>query len=754
MASRILLVQTDRKVAHALVQQFGARGDEVWQSWELGQAYALVGQVKPEGIVMDLHISSPEWINFIRKVRLHFPEIKFIMTSRFIDAQRERMAREQGVQLVLRHPITGGWIDQAVSQLSGSASKEDPPQPRTAPAQAAAPARESSTPAHKVRIRSIRMPVRVKITLPYLFLALLFALASAYIVSQVALESIEDRFLNQLIATGRQSTDWMVREESRLLESLRLIANTQGVADALQRQDAEALRLLVLPAAINSGEEAVELLDPTGVSVLSLRIPPGSSLQDYSFSRGDPTFQEWGFVQLVAAQVSDGAGDKFSGTGRAPWGDYFYVSGPIYDSNGKLAGILLVGKSLRTLVNKMHLETLGEVTLYDRTGVPIASTLLSSSAGDLQLSPEQAEETLAGQDNRSQTRDLRVSTVGYTEILGPWEARGGVDQGILGVAQAQAFLVRTSQATQMQIFALVAASILLVLLVGLYLASLITRPLLRLVSASSEVAQGNLDVKVDANGDDEVAVLADSFNYMVAGLQEGSIYRDLLGRTVSPQVREQLRQTFDSGDLRLEGQQAVATVLMSDIRGFTPITEKADPATVFKWLNEYFTRIVPIVAAHGGVVNKFDGDAMLAFFGILPRMLSPKQSAVAACQAALEILQAINQLNHERQQRGEPQLVTGIGLHTGVVISGGLGSSDRLHYTIIGDTVNTTQRIEALTRDLMECSGVLVSQATLTSLGSAQERFKFLPLGHYALKGKEEAIEVSQLLLPEQPEMA
>jgi hypothetical protein len=86
---------------------------------------------------------------------------------------------------------------------------------------------------------------------------------------------------------------------------------------------------------------------------------------------------------------------------------------------------------------------------------------------------------------------------------------------------------------------------------------------------------------------------AQSFNSMVAGLQEGSIYRDSLGRTVSPPVREQFRQTFTSGSLRLEGQQAVATVL--------------------QWLNEYFAQVVPIVAAHGGVLYKFAGDAVLAF---------------------------------------------------------------------------------------------------------------------------------------------
>jgi class 3 adenylate cyclase/DNA-binding response OmpR family regulator len=743
MSLRVLLVQSDTKAAQSLARFFTQRGDDFWQAWELGQALALIGQVKPEILIMDLHFDSSEWSSFIRKVRQLHPEIKFIMTNKYPDLQREILVREQNIRVFLRQPFSGRWIEQALNRLV-----EDTQPVRVRRRSLVG---ETSKSAEDTPVHVVRMPVRVKITLPYLFLALLFALASAYIVSQVVLESIQDRFLNQLIATGRQNTDWIVREEDRLLETLRLIANTQGVPEALQNQDAEALRALVLPAAINSGEEAVELLDPSGQSVLSLRLPPGGRLQDYEFTRGDISFREWGFVQLVAARVADGAGDKFSGTGRAPWGDYFYVSGQVIDSEGKLAGILLVGKSLRTMVNQMHLETLGEVTLYDKAGAPIVSTLFSSPE-DYLLDRTLVDGTFEGQDTRSLTRDLQVSTIGYTEILGPWEVRGGVDQGILGVSMAQAFLVRTSQVTQLQIFVIVAVSIILVLIIGLYLANLITRPLLSLVNASSEVAQGNLEIKVDTRGNDEVAVLAQSFNSMVAGLQEGSIYRDLLGRTVSPQVREQLRQTFGSGSLRLEGQQAVATVLMSDIRGFTQISEKADPATVFQWLNEYFAQVVPIVAAHGGVVNKFDGDAMLAFFGILPRMLSPKQSAISACQVSLEILQAINQLNLQRAARGEPALITGIGVHTGVVISGGLGTSDRLHYTIIGDTVNTTQRIEALTRDLMDSSGVLISRTTYTSLVGAQDRFCFEPLGEHNVKGKEEPILVYRLHPPDNRE--
>lgn len=270
---------------------------------------------------------------------------------------------------------------------------------------------------------------------------------------------------------------------------------------------------------------------------------------------------------------------------------------------------------------------------------------------------------------------------------------------------------------------------------------------------STEVAHGNLDVKVDSKGNDEVAVLAHSFNSMIVGLQEGSIYRDLLGRSVSPEVREQLRQTFSSGNLRLEGQEAVATVLVADIRGFTPLAEKSDPATIFNWLNEYFSEVLPIITENGGVVNKLDGDAVLAFFGILPRILPPDESALDACQAANEMIDAIEKLNKKREKRGDPPFLTGIGIHTGEVMAGGLGTSDRIHYTIIGDTVNTTQRLEGLTRELFNENGILISEATRLALNGS-EYINIEKMGSHAVKGKKEKLKVYRLVSTPEPEKA
>jgi len=732
MPQRVLIVQSDGSTALSLAKLFAARGDQAWQITDPSAAMAEMEKVKPELVLIDLHLPGNSWMTLLRDVKRDFPQTGIIITNRHPDFQREMLAREQGARVYLREPFTQRWLEQAINRLG----EEAPPVEKSAAPKAVQP--------------RVRIPVRIKITLPYLVLALVFALGGAYVVSQFLLTSIQDRFHTQLAAAGKQNADWMVQEENRRLETLRILANTQGMAQAIASADAQALRNLVLPLAVNSREEAIEILDTQGSAVLSLHHVPGQGIEAYTSSRGDVSFGRLDFVRYVLDGRKESGQDKNAGLVRSSSGDYFYVSGPVLDAQGQLAGVVLVGNTLASLVQGMHQAGLAQVSLYSRDGQLLVTSLPADSQWNFPIAGQLAGEVLSGQDHESLIRDLTVTGNDYSEILGPWEARGGVDLGMMGTAMLRVYLTNTSQITRTQVFILVAIGLLLVLGVGVMLANQITQPLLRIVRASSEVAKGNLEIKVDTRGNDEITVLAHTFNAMVAGLQEGSMYRDLLGRTVSPEVREQLRQTFTSGNLRLEGQESIATVLMTDIRGFTNLSEKVDPATVFRWLNEYFSELVPIITANNGVVNKFDGDSLLVFFGILPRPLSPAQSAYSACQAAIQMLTAIERLNLQRVERNEPPLATGIGINTGIVTAGGLGTSDRLHYTIIGDTVNTTQRIEALNRQLLNVTGVVISASTYQALNEHRDQFRLDPLGLHVVKGKAEQVLVYRLLpLPE-----
>ncbi|MHB8135157.1 MAG: adenylate/guanylate cyclase domain-containing protein [Anaerolineaceae bacterium] len=734
MKLNTLIVQTDLSSTRLLSSVLKSRDFEVLETTQIQEAKSHLEKSPIELLFMDLHFPGEEWQAFIRWVKQNYPLTRLILTSKYPDLQREMYAQEMGLKIFLRQPFTKQWVDNAIEK-AGLSTEE------MIKKQKIVPGKVSTT-----QLPRVIFPVQLKITLPYLILAVLFALACAYIISQVVFDSVQDRYFNQLIASSKQASDYMVREEDRLLSTLRMVANDLNVGNALIENDTGKMRDQVSPIIENAGVDSIDLLDMNGISRFSLRKTKLVDLVSYQVGREGISFSDQEFVQNVLKKVSDNLGDKFAGVMKIGETDFLCISGPVFSSNGEQAGVIVVGTSLSAIVREIQANTIANVSLYDQNGNIIVSTLFDDNNASM-ISDKQISQLFSTHDQSSISREIPIESVKYTELLGVWEARSGqIDLGILGISVPQAFLVQTSQVTRFQVFVLSLSAIILIVLIGVYLSNLITRPLVKLVDTSMEVANGNLDVKVESKGNDEVAVLAHSFNSMIAGLQEGSIYRDLLGRTVSPEVREQLRHTFSSGDLRLEGQDAVATVMFADIRDFTSLAEKSDPSTIFEWLNEYFGVLLPSITESTGVVNKLDGDSVLAFFGILPKILDSQTSAFCACQAALLMNQAIIALNERRRDRGDLPFITGIGIHTGEVIAGGLGTHDRIHYTIIGDTVNTTQRIEGLTRELFTDNGVLISQATLDALGDQKERFVLEPIGRHSVKGKEERIMVYRLV--------
>lgn len=713
MSQRVLIVQTNPAEAKILTDFFAKRGDAITTAADIPKAFAMLARERPDIVLLDMHIPGEKWYDYLVYIREHFPQTRLIVTNKTPDMRRELLAKDYGVTAFLRTPFTTRWIENALKKLEGSA-----PQRGLLPA--------------------VRVPMRLKITVPYAILALMFALAALFLVSRYILETIRERFVNQLASAAILADDWMVQEEDRLLETLRLLANTEGMSAAIAARDAEQLRLLSLPVAINYTEEAVHFLDTAGVSLLSLIHKPGGGVEEYDFSSGDIQFTGQEFVQKVQLQITDASGDKYAGLLRSETGDYFYIAGPIFDPSGAFVGVVIIGKSLSTLAEEMRTATLAQVNLYTTTGEPIASTLFQPADRTF-LSAEEAAAVQQTQLETSSLRPLQAGSSVYSEIHSVWEARGGEDIGILGVALPENLIVQPSLITRVQIIVTVLLVVAGIVLLGLLLARHITHPLMQMVRASSEVAKGNLEVKVPPRGNDEVTVLASAFNHMVARLQEGIIYRDLLGRTVSPEVREALRLSFATGELRLEGQSTIATVLMTDIRDFTQISEREEPTTVLQWLNEYFGELAPVVAAFGGVVDKFEGDAMLAFFGILPTPIPPEESAWKACQAAVKMLAVIERINQRRSERGEQALITGIGVHTGTLTAGGLGTTDRLNYTIIGDTVNTAARMQTISRETGG-SAVIVSENVLSALKGRRGEFRFDPMGEHAFKGKQELL--------------
>ncbi len=225
-----------------------------------------------------------------------------------------------------------------------------------------------------------------------------------------------------------------------------------------------------------------------------------------------------------------------------------------------------------------------------------------------------------------------------------------------------------------------------------------------------------------------------------------AILMQLFSKHVSPDVAEDIwkrRDQFLEGG-RPRSQRLTATVLFTDLKGFTSVSERFEPQALMDWLNEYMDAMSGAVIENEGVVNKYIGDAIMAVFGVPLARASEheiRRDAANAVACALAMEEKLNRLNAGWEEEGLPTAKMRVGVFTGPLVAGSLGGSDRLEYTVIGDTVNTASRLESFDKDLAPESvcRILIGEATLKRLDN---RFHVEKVGEVHLKGKEERVTV------------
>ena len=308
----------------------------------------------------------------------------------------------------------------------------------------------------------------------------------------------------------------------------------------------------------------------------------------------------------------------------------------------------------------------------------------------------------------------------------------------IGVAILMDLLISESSSLRSGTISIIIASIILLAALLVLVARDINQSTKKLVAGLKDVGEGAFNHEVKIYTTDEFSVIGNGFNQMIAGLRERNFIKDTFGKYVAPTVMEKiLHEAKEAGDrgFRLAGERRTVTILMSDIRDFTRRTEGSNAEAIVDLLNRYLERMVAVVERYDGTVDKFIGDALMVLFGA---PLAKEDDADRAVQSAFAMRTELARLNRELKRRFRKNfspIRIGIGIHTGEVVAGSIGSANRLEYTVIGDAVNLASRIEGLTKQFK--TDILISEATVQML---KGRYPLTRLPGTKVKGKKGAV--------------
>jgi adenylate cyclase len=401
---------------------------------------------------------------------------------------------------------------------------------------------------------------------------------------------------------------------------------------------------------------------------------------------------------------------------------YALVNGhPVFDEQEELVGAL----ALLTPITDRYLGYLGKKLTADLA--------LRVNGKFVAASPDHPARELAAQTQAAVMKETGGKLFALKTFSPASLQRPGLAVEITASRDVTELRDRVRHALYRQLAGL-SVVLVVVLLLALRFASRIGNAVRAISEAAGKVKAGEYVTVQRIGTKDELERLGDDFNQMVQGLKERDRLRETFGRYVTRQVADHLMK----GNVNLGGELVPVTVLFSDIRSFSSISETMDPRAVLDFLNEYFAGMVESVLHHHGVVDKFIGDAIMAVFGA---PVPEPDDALNAIRAALEMRERLEQINKTFQARGLPEIRAGIGLHSGQVVAGNMGHVERMEYTVIGDAVNLASRLEGMTKEL--ACDVILSEDLYAQVKDAVDAE---PLKRIKVKGRDQDVMVYRLV--------
>ncbi|MDX2512398.1 MAG: adenylate/guanylate cyclase domain-containing protein [Desulfobacterales bacterium] len=261
-----------------------------------------------------------------------------------------------------------------------------------------------------------------------------------------------------------------------------------------------------------------------------------------------------------------------------------------------------------------------------------------------------------------------------------------------------------------------------------FLSKSISKPLLQIKNAIKEIENNNLDARVEIVSNDELGEVAEGFNRMIASMHENQSLKESFGKFVSQEIRDEII----AGKTTLDGEMKRVTLLFSDLRNFTALVEQNHPKHVVTIMNQYFNEMTLAIKANKGLILQYVGDEIEAVFGA---PIGFDDHPDMALKTALEMRSRLDALNIRLEKQGFEPLSHGIGIHSGAVLAGNIGSEERMSYALVGDTVNSASRIEGLTKEY-GCD-IIISQTTFNLL---TEAYGTEQLATVKVKGKEDEL--------------